>query len=121
MRSNSQIIKEHNVDDTCVEHLAVRLRSGAAKLRDFSVKSSQYYRVKQGVNIPSSLRSSIEKIAEQFFKKTGVKIIVSSGYRVPSEQALLMFRWKKKTGRKLTSFYKNYEAAQQLLGTRIVR
>lgn len=78
------------------------------------VKSNPFFSVKPGVNFPSSLRPQIQTIAKQFFQRTGSKIIISSGFRTPAKQAELMFRWKKRTGRALMSFYRNYAAAKQI-------
>lgn len=71
------------------------------------------YTVEEGARLSPAMERTIASIAEEFHRRTGRGIHVTSGTRTPREQARAMYD-KLRLGQQLTRLYRDYEAASEI-------
>ena len=85
--------------------LAVAPRAGSADVL--------HYRLEAGVRLGDDMRPVIARIADDFHRRTGRGIVITSGTRSSREQADAMFD-KLRLGQRLTSLYLDFDAASEI-------
>ncbi len=71
------------------------------------------YTLEEGVRLGPQMQGVILRIAEAFHRRTGRRLVVTSGTRSPLEQADAMYE-KLLLGQRLTSLYHDHEAAMEI-------
>ena len=72
-----------------------------------------HYRLEPGVRLGEDMRPVIARIADDFHRRTGRGIVITSGTRSSREQADAMFD-KLRLGQRLTSLYLDFDAASEI-------
>lgn len=72
------------------------------------------YRVVRGVILPSELRRSLHRLAARYQRRTGRRLVVTSGYRSPRRQACAMYA-KIRRGRRILRLYRHTRLAREVL------
>jgi hypothetical protein len=85
--------------------MAVAPRAGSADV--------SHYRLEPGVRLGDDMRPVIGRIADDFHRRTGRGIVITSGTRSSREQADAMFD-KLRLGQRLTSLYLDFDAASEI-------
>jgi peptidoglycan hydrolase-like protein with peptidoglycan-binding domain len=87
-----------------------------AKSDGFPAKDGERYSVVSGILMTENLQAKTAKVADNYFAKTGGKLIVTSGYRPPDRQASALYNKLVIEGEaKVRNLYKNKSAIDEIL------
>ncbi len=83
---------------------------------EIAAKDGKYYKVAADILVTERLQKKVENLAEEYFKTTGDKLIVTSGYRPPERQAQAMYDKIVFEGEKaVRDLYANKSAIDEIL------
>lgn len=74
---------------------------------------SPHYTLEEGVELGARMESVLGRIAREFHRRTGRGIVITSGTRSSRDQAEAMYD-KLRLGQRLTSLYRDYDAASEI-------
>lgn len=86
------------------------------KPAEIIAKDGKFYTVAANILITERLKTKIENLAAEYYKITGDKLIITSGYRSPARQALAMYNKIVFEGEaKIRALYANKAAVDEIL------
>jgi hypothetical protein len=78
-----------------------------------SQAAAHHYDLEEGVRLGPQMEAALGRVADEFHRRTGRGIVVTSGTRSAREQAAAMFI-KLRLGQRLTSIYRDQRAASEV-------
>ena len=101
----------------CVAALANSSNSGNKASRAVSAQAikakKKHYTILSGLTLSSAIEAKVDKLANAFYAKASMDIVVTSGTRTAASQAAAMYR-KMSKGEKLTDLYRQTTPATEL-------